>query len=164
MTISHQDLDGNITVIDFSITFGTANLSADKQKIVINYTGFAYPELNAVSIDTYEYSLDNGSTWSEMTPSESTQLTGLSFTESGEENTFEWMAKEDVGVDFYNKTLRIRFNAVSGSDETGLTYTSYYFARETTNTAKDAADRLPFPENYAGISGRQLIQDLAPKL
>jgi len=164
MAINHKDIDGLIEVTDFSIMFGAASVSSDKQKVVINYTGYAFPELANVALDTYEYSLDNGSTWSAMTPSGATQLTSLSFTEAGAAHTFEWMAKDDEGMAFYNKTLRVRINAVSGLDETGLTYASYYLEHATENLADQADKQSSFPDSYAGMSGNELMRQLAPRL
>jgi hypothetical protein len=164
MAINHKDLDGLISVYDFTIVFGTAAMSADKQKLVINYTGYAFPELAAVELDTYEYSLDNGATWTAMTPSGTTQLTGLAFTETGTAQTFEWMAKEDEGTAFYNQTLRVRINAVEGFSETGLISTSYYIERATTNLASEAAMASQFPDSYPGMSGNELMRNLAPRL
>jgi hypothetical protein len=154
MTIGHHDLDGMISVIDFSLTFGSAVLSADKQSLVISYMGYAYPELTNVAIDTYEYSLDNGTTWSEMTTSST--ITGLTFSENGTAHTFEWEAKTDAGMDFYNISLR-------GVEETGLTYTSFYLDRAVQNLST-AATASPFPDSYSGQSGADLVRALAPKL
>jgi hypothetical protein len=163
MAINHHDLDGTISVIDFSLTFGTTSLSSDKQKVVISYTGYAYPELSNVALDTYEYSLDNGSTWTSMTPSGSTPLTSLSFTEAGTAHTFEWMAKEDAEMNFYNTNVRIRINAISGIEETGLTYGSFYLERAVENLST-AAQASSFPDSYSGQSGADLVRLLAPKL
>jgi hypothetical protein len=163
MAINHKDLDGFIEVTDFALIFSTAALSADKQKVVINYVGYGYPELSNVEIDTYEYSLDNGSTWTAMTPSGSTQLTSLAFSEAGTAHTFEWMAKEDEGMDFYNTNLRVRFNAISGVDSTGLIYTSYVFERGVTNLSQQTV-QSPFPDSYAGESGWEITQALAPRV
>lgn len=160
MPTNHHDVDGTISVTDFSILPGTAALSSDKQSIVISYTGYSYPERTDVAISTYEYSLDNGTTWSSMTTSST--ITGLTFSEDGTAHTFEWEAKADEGMDFYNTNIRVRFNATSGSDETGLTYTSYIFEREVTNLST-AAEDSPFPDSYGGLSGSDLLK-MAPKL
>jgi len=164
MAVNHRDFDGDIAVIDFAIVFGAAALSSDKQKVVISYTGYAYPELANVELDTYEYSLDNGSTWTAMTPSGSTQLTGLAFTEAGTAHTFEWMAKDDEGMAFYNVTFRVRMNGVSGADETGLTYGSFYLERNVIDYTAEDAMQLSFPDSYPGMSGYELKQQLAPKM
>jgi len=163
MTIGNKNLDGEISVTDFSISFGSAAVSADHQKVVINYTGYASPELIDVVLDSYEYSLDNDTTWETMTPSAGTDLTSLIFSEAGTAQTFEWEAKTDEGTSFYNTNLRVRINATSGSEETGVTSTSYYFVRLTTNTSV-AGQQSPFPESYSGKSGTELIEGLAPRL
>jgi len=163
MALGKKDLIGDISVIDFRIVFGTAAVSSDHQKVVINYTGYAFPALANGELTTYEYSLDNGSTWQAMTPSSGTDLTSLGFSAGGTAHTFEWEAKADEGTDFYNVTVRIRMNAESGSDETGVTSTSYYFERTSTNVAQ-SAQPSPFPESYAGQSGNELMRGLAPRL
>lgn len=162
MAISHFDLEGTISVIDFRIVIGSAVMSADKQKLVISYTGYAYPEKLDVTLETYDYSLDNGVTWEQMTTASA--VTSLSFTEDGTVHTLEWQAKADEGTNFYNKTLRIRMNGVSDPDETGLTYKSYYLSRPVENLADQAATQSTFPDSYAGTSGYKLLQQLAPKL
>lgn len=163
MTIGNKNLSGDISVTDFRIVFGSAAVSSDHQKVAIDYTGYASPELADGALTTYEYSLDNGSTWQAMTPSSGTDLTSLAFTEAGTPHTFEWEAKEDEGTDFYNVTVRIRMNAESGSNETGLTSTSYYFERTVSNIAQ-FAEPSSFPDSYAGQSGNELMRGLAPRL
>jgi len=163
MTIGNKNFDGEISVTDFSISFGSAAVSSDHQKVVINFTGYASPELTNVALDSYEYSLDNGTTWENMTPSSGTVLTSLTFSEAGTAHTFEWEAKTDEGTAFYNTTIRVRINATSGSEETGLTSASYYFERETTDTSA-ATRQSPFPDSYSGKSGTELIEGLAPRL
>lgn len=162
MTIGNKNLSGDISVTDFRIVFGTAAVSSDHQKVVINYTGYASPELSNGALSAYEYSLDNGTTWSSMTPSSGTDLTSLGFTEAGTAHTFEWEAKTDEGTSFYNTTVRIRLNAESGSEDTGLTSTSYYFERAQSNV--QPAPDSPFPDSYAGQSGNELMRGLAPRL
>jgi len=162
MATNYQDIDGSISVIDFSITLGLISLSSDKQKVVVNYTGYAYPERTDVAITAYEYSLDNGVTWATMTPSESTIVTDLTFSEAGTAQTFEWQAKADEGVDFYNVPLRIRLQGTSGEDLTSYAYGSYLLERAIQNLST-ILENSPFPSNYSGISGSDLKQ-FAPKL
>lgn len=163
MSLNHYDIEGEISVTDFSITLGTGALSSDKQSIVLNYTGYAYPEKTDVEISVYEYSLDNGTTWSAMTPSISTVLTSLTFSESGTAHTFEWESKEDEGMDFYNTNLRVRLRGISGLDDTGLSYGSYLFERAVQNLSTISVSP-EFPDSYSGISGSDLTRQLAPRL
>jgi hypothetical protein len=161
MAISHFDLEGDISITDFRIVFGSAALSADKQKVVISYTGYAYPAKSDVDLDSYDYSLDNGVTWSQMTTAST--VTSLTFAEAGTAHTLEWAAKEDEEMNFYNQTLHIRMTGTSGADETGMTSTSYYLERAVENLAQQAT-QSEFPDSYGGMSGSELLQQLAPKL
>jgi len=163
MATSYYDIEGSISVIDFSATIGASVVSSDKQKVIISYTGLAYPEKTDVALTTYQYSLDNGTTWYTMTPSSSTELSDLTFSSSGTTNSFEWEAKSDVGVDFYNITLRVRLRFTSGSDITSLSYKAYTFERITQNQATFES-KSPFPDSYGGTSGSSLARQYAPKL
>jgi hypothetical protein len=162
MTTSYKAFSGEISVTDFFIIFGAATISADKQKVVISYKGYASPALSDVVLSAYQYSIDNGSTWSAMTASAGTELSDLAFGLTGTSHTFEWEAKTDVDTAFYNISLRVRFNATSGVTSTGLTSGNFYFPRVTTNSTP-VQTQLAFPASYAGQSGADLLKSLAPK-
>jgi len=160
MALDQFDLDGYIKVIDFTLTIDSVVLSTDKQKLEITFTGYSFPERTDVDLYSYEYSLDNGVSWDTMTTSST--ITGLTFEEEGTEHTFEWDVKDDAGMAFYNIPLRIRFNAISGVDETGLVSGTFYLERiiENLSTENSAS---PFPDSYSGLSGSDLMQN-APKV
>lgn len=159
--MAYEDLAGDIAVYDYRITYGVPSLSTDKQSVIIPYNGIADPALTSALV-VYKYSLDNGTSWSDMTPSSTTQLTGLSFTASGTSLSFEWESKADIGVSMYNTTIRIKLQAQSGSLTTAEATYNLYFERTSTNLAQQA-DSAPFPDDYSGIPGNELLVN-APKL
>lgn len=158
--MSYRNLAGDILVYDFRISFNTPYLSTNKQKIIIPYQGVGNPTLTA-SLVLYKYSLDNGATWYDMTPSTGTQLVGLAFSPTGTAHTFEWESKTDIGTSMYNTSIRIKLKAQSGSIMTDEAPYSLYFERTTTNLAAQA-ESAPFPDDFSGVPGNELLRN-APK-
>jgi len=158
--MSLKNLPADIQTYDFKVVFGVPSLSSDKQKVEIPYTGIADAALTA-DIVVYDYSTDNGSTWEQMTPSSGTTLTGLSFTASGSSFQFDWEAKADLGLSLYNQTLRIRLQAESGGILSNLGLYQVYFERSVSDPSLDQ-ENVPFPEDYKGVPGEQLLTN-APR-
>lgn len=161
MATGNKNITGAVEIRDFEITFGTIELVSNKSQMSFTYYGYAYPEYTNASLTTYDYSTDNGTTWSQMTPSDDTDLTGLSFTETGEELTFKWEVKTDLGTSFYNTTVRIRMQALSGSTYSDLSSTSVLFSRSVSNLSSQNQAN-PFPNDYSGVDGTELMKN-APK-
>ncbi|MBD3261250.1 MAG: hypothetical protein GF334_06130 [Candidatus Altiarchaeales archaeon] len=161
MTIGNRNITGSVEIRDFEITFGAIELVSNKSQMKFTYTGYAYPEYTNASLTVYDYSTDNGTTWSQMTASSDTDLAGLSFTEDGTTLTFKWEVKTDLGTSFYNKTLRIRMRALSGSTYSDLSTTSVLFSRSVSNVSTQN-QAVPFPSDYSGVDGSELMKN-APK-
>ena len=156
-----RNITAAIEAYDFRVTFNIPTLSADKQQVLISYNGFASPILTA-ALTTYEYSMDNGTTWSAMTASGDTTLTGLAFTVAGASLMFKWQAKTDIGTNLYNRQIRIRLRATSGAIVSDYSMYTLFFERLSTNVAADAESNNPFPEDYSGVPGNELLNN-APK-
>jgi hypothetical protein len=161
--MSFENLSGDITVYGLSISLGQPAVSSNKQYIEIPYKGVTDPSSNTVVMSKYQYSLDNGATYSDMTPVSASDTSNLSFSDSGSLLTFRWDAKKDLGADLYNKSIKIVLQAT----EFGLTSTevsrSFYFQRNLTNVAAERAKK-PFPDSYDGISGSKYKQDKLPRV
>lgn len=160
------NLVGRVNVIDFSISIGISSLSADFQKVIIPFTGTANPaQTSSVNIVSYEYSIDNGSTWNSMTlDSAESDTDNLTFDTDGEEYSLTWQAKTDIGTQIYNNSIQIRLNAQAtfGSDTvTVVKMTLVSFPRSVSNQAK-VGSSSPFPEDYSGILGEKLLTN-APR-
>lgn len=159
------DLSGRINTLDFAMVIGSAALSADFQKVTIPYTGSANPaRTSSVDIVSTEYSLDDGVTWADMTlDSGSSDTTNLTFDADGESYNIVWMAKADIGTQVYNNNIKIRFRAQDafGADTVVATKMRYlFFPRTVSNQV--AATSSPFPNDYAGIPGMDLLKN-APR-
>lgn len=160
------NLAGRVNVVDFAIAFGTATQSTDFQKITIPFTGSANPaRTSSVNLTLYQYSLDDGTTWSNMTiDSGSSDTSNLTFDVNGESFELVWLAKTDLGTRIYNRNIKIRFRAQSifGTDTINTTKTRYiYFPRTVTNQAEET-DSSPFPADYSGTQGNKLLKN-APR-
>lgn len=166
MAVGTKNIQGSIKAYDFRIAFKTPVLSSNKQQVVLDYYGIANPVLTA-SITTYQYSTDNGTTWNTMTPSGDTTLSGLGFTTTGvpvsaSTFTFKWEFKTDIGTNLYNNLVRVRLQATSGSLVTAYASYTLNFERTVTNVAQQQ-ENIPFPSDYAGIPGTDLLEN-APKI
>ena len=153
---------GNVSVYELKIGLGQPAISSDKQGIDFPYKGYADPASSTVALAKYQYSLDNGVTYSDMTPVSAADISDLSFNPSGNDLVFHWDAKIDLGDNLYNVPFRVLFQAA----EYGLTSTeiSRYvvFERTTTNVAALRAKKV-FPDNYNGTSGSEFLQGKIPK-
>jgi hypothetical protein len=156
-----KDFKGDIKVYNFRITYGVPSLTSNKQGILIPYNGIAEPALTA-NITSYDYSMDNGSTWTAMTPSGGTSLTGLSFTPSGASLNFTWLSKSQIGLSMYNNQIRIRLRATSGALLTAYAMYTLYFERTAVNLRAQQTGS-PFPSDYSGVPGSDLLEN-APKV
>jgi hypothetical protein len=154
----YKNLRGDILVRDFRITYGVPSLNANKTQVDLPYKGWANPILT-VNITAYEYSMDNGTTWSSMTTSSG--ITGLPFTTAGASFLFTWDAATDEGMNRYNNFIRVRLQATSGAHVTDYAYYTLYFERIQTNLAAIGAN-IPFPADYSGIPPSDLMKN-APK-
>ena len=160
--MAYTDLTGDISVHEFRISYSVPSLSSDKQKVNITYKGIADPA-STVILTKYKYSMDNGTTWEDMTPSSGTSLTGLSFTPSGSTLQFEWEAKQDIGNSLYNNSIKVLLQAYDAASMIVSNEAIYnlYFERVRTNL--QAADSgAAFSDTYAGIPGNELLEK-APK-
>ena len=160
MAVGNVDIQGDITAYDFRAPIQVPTLSTDKQQVLIPYLGIASPILTA-NLTSYQYSMDNGVTWSTMTPSGDSVLTSLSFTVSGTSLLIKWEFKEDIGTTLYNNFVRIRIRATSGIILSNYGMYTLNFERTVTNVAQ-ANENVPFPQDYAGIPGTDLLVN-APK-
>jgi hypothetical protein len=161
--MSFNNFTGDISVYGLSIKLGQPAISSNKQYIEIPYVGIASPASNTVSIIKYQYSLDNGVTYLNMTPMDSSDITNLSFNEDGNAIRFKWNAKADIGNDLYNKSI----NVILQASEFGLTSAeatrSVYLNRTTTDVAAERAKKV-FPDTYGGIPGSVYMQNKLPKI
>lgn len=155
-----KNLPSSLSVVTFKIVVGTPTLSSDFQSINIPYVGTANPARSSVSLSTYEYSLDGGTTWDTMTASSATSVSGLSFGTSGTSLNFEWEARADIGGSIYNTAIMFRFIATEGGVSTLPATKSVSFTRQTVDQA--AENESPFPESYKGTPGYRLMSQ-APR-
>lgn len=160
MTIGVKNLPSSLSVVTFKIVVGTPTLSSDFQSINIPYTGTANPARSGVSLSSYEYSLDGGTTWDTMTASSTTDTSGLTFGTGGTSLNFEWEARADIGGSIYNTAIMIRFIATQGGVSTLAATKSVIFNRTTVNQATE--DESPFPSSYKGTPG-YLLMNQAPR-
>lgn len=160
MSLATKNVPGSVYTHVFSINTSAPTFTYNNTRALFSYIGTANPILTA-NLTTYEYSLD-GSSWTAMTPSGSTVTTGLAFTITGASFSFEWMIKQDLGDDIYNKNIYVRFQATSGAYSTSLLSYTVYFEKSVTNEAQQ--EQLSYlPDDYSGIDGGDLIKELAPK-
>lgn len=155
------NLPGRVNVVDFSVVIGTVSMSADFQKITIPFTGSANPaKTSSVNIVTYQYSLDDGTTWSNMTLDiGSSDTANLTFDVDGEDYELVWNVKTDLGTQVYNNSIKIKIQAQAtfGTDSITATRMKYiYFPRVVTDEA--ATSESPFPLDYSGVPGNDLLK------
>jgi len=154
-----RDFTGTLDIHDFRMVVSGVTLNDDSSIATIAYKGIASPSATC-SLATYQYSADNGTTWTTMTTSSAT--TGLSFVASpGYSGTLLWQVKTDLGTLRYNTTLRIRFRANDGSLTTNYAMYSFTIVRIQTDLSA-TRNRPAFPNDYAGIAGGDLMKN-APK-
>lgn len=158
------NLPGRVNIVDFSITFGNPTQSSDFLKVTIPFTGKANPaKTSSVDLTSYEYSLDDGSTWSTMTAASGSDTSNLTFNVAGTDHSFIWQAKNDIGTRLYNNYIKIRFIATAtfSGDSVTTTSTRYIYITRSVSDQGAATDS-PFPEDYSGIQGRDLLKN-APR-
>lgn len=160
MTIGVKNLTTSLSAVAFKIAIGTPTLSSDFQSINIPYTGTADPARSGVSLSSYEYSLDGGTTWDTMTASSTTDVAGLTFGTGGTSLNFEWEARADIGGSIYNTAIMIRLIGTQGGISTLAATKSVIFSRSTVDQAAD--DESPFPASYKGTPG-YLLMNQAPR-
>jgi len=159
-TIEVKNLDTELSVVQFKVKIGTPTLSSDFQSINIPYTGTADPERSGVSLSSFEYSIDGGSTWDEMTESSDTDINDLTFSSEGTSLNFEWEARSDLGGSIYNTSIMVRLIASQGGLSTTAATKSVIFLRTVTNESEE--DESTFPSSYKGIPGYRLMNQ-APR-
>jgi hypothetical protein len=154
----YTNLLGSIVIKDFRVIVGIPTITSDRLCVSIPYTGIANPALTA-DLSVYEYSTNNGTTWSTMTTSST--VTNLSFTTAGASFTLVWAADTDISTLLFNNYLRIRVKAESGLYESAYATAILYFEKTIINP-QTATQNVPFPEDYRGIPGSDLLEK-APK-
>jgi hypothetical protein len=157
----YKDLSADLNVITFKIVIGNPILSADFQNLAIPYVGTANPQLTDVDITDYEFSINNGVSYSSMTLTGSV-ITGLTFGTAGTAHTLTWAAKTDLSTLLYNTQLVIRlmgYSATQGLSTLPATK-SFIVPREVTQA--NLANTSPFPPSYKGLFGPELLKN-APK-
>lgn len=157
--IGTKNLGGDLNVIDFKISkIDEPILSADFKQITLAFTGIANPENTDVELVAYEYSTDNGITWSTMTTESS--LTGLTFSTTGTVNNLVWDIKEDLST-IYNVTIKIRFRAQATFDSkvilTDYKVRSIYLSKIIVQNSP--VKESVFPPEYSGTPGSSLMKN-----
>lgn len=160
MAIGLVDLQAAIGVYRFQIMIGTPSFDVTHTNLVIPYTTYGNPALVG-NLTIYEYSLD-GVVWTAMTAEAGTVTTNLTFSPTGEAQTFTWRLKADIGQNIYNKSIVIRLQATSGAVNTALAVYNAYFSKTVVNEEL-AQSTYKLPEDYSGISGSDLLEK-APKV
>jgi len=157
------DLQGTINVYELKMTVGESAIdtASSYRNINITYTGIASPLDSDVDIITAQYSIDSGTSWEDMTPTAGTVTKGLTFIASGEEYTYGWQARTDIGSEMYNNAIRIRFK-VSGALGNSLYATKTILFERTVNPPTTSESIVLFPDDYAGVFGGSLLVN-APK-
>ena len=153
MSLNYLNIPLDINVIDFKISnIAEPVLSSDFTKVTLVFTGVANPENSDVSLITYQYSLDNGVTWFNMTTS--SDLEDLDFTPVGLPYNFVWAIKEDIGNSIYNIPIKIRFEAQAtfGSDILQTAYKLKTITIVKTVIIPEANVPPIFPADYTGVS------------
>jgi len=157
-----ENFTGDISVYGLSIKIGLPTVSADRQHILIPYIGTADPDSETVSLSKYRYSLDNGVTYKDMTPLDTSEVSNLSFSPEGNSLIFKWDAKSDLNGDFYNKPIRIILQASEFGFNSAEVGGYFNFKRELINIADLNAIKV-FPDYYEGISGNEFKNKKLPK-
>jgi hypothetical protein len=169
-----QNLGANFDAVDFNMPNIIApTLTSNFTQAAFSYIGIAgygvpgtsgVTGISGVVLTDYDYSIDNGTTWNQM--STTSGVTGLYFAPAPNGNSipFVWNIREDLSQ-IYNFTIKIRLAAQGtfGSDvpiSTGYLITYMYFPKTVTVSSPIATSVLP-PE-YAGVAGYTLLQN-APK-
>ena len=160
--MSFQNLQGDVTVYALSVKLGMPAISSNKQYIDIPYVGVSSPDSSTIAMIKYQYSLDGGATYADMTPVSNASISNLNFTEAGTDLTFEWDAKKDIGNDLYNRTLTIVLQA-EGFDLTSSEVSRSFIFNKTTINAETERAKKPFPDTYQGIDGNKYKQSKMPR-
>ena len=160
--VNKKELPADIYVKSLNIAFGSIVISSDHQNVEINYTGTGDPSTMAVFLLKYQYSTDNGSTWTTMSATVDTDLTGLTFTPTGNALIFKWKAKEALGSDLYNNLILLKMQAQNGTDVTAEILRSVAFEREQSEQQTARNSSSPFPDDYSGVGVSDLLKN-APK-
>lgn len=151
-----KNLEFTLTIYNFKLNINKPYLSGPY--IFIPYIGIASPTLaNNVSLDTYQYSID-GINWENLTPTEDTIITGLTFTPQGNEYIFKWSPTNRKTL--FNKDIFIKMRAHVGPMYTAITTITVYFQKIINTETKNISMELPL--DYRGIDGTDLLKR-APK-
>jgi len=164
--ISTFNIASYLNVVDFNISsISTPVLSTDFTKATLTYVGIANPTNTSVNLTAYQYSLDGGVTWSNMTACAGSNITGLTFSPTGNSYSFIWSIRNNVGSNIYNRSIQIRFDATAtfGPD---IIITNY---KQNTVYLPKVVSILNIPvvpvfsPSYAGVVGSSLLKN-APKI
>jgi len=159
MATGFSNLNASIDVYELQVVLGVPNVDADSgyQNVIIPYTGVGNPSDSSVSITRAWYSLDNGSTWSVMTPASGNISTGLTFSTSGTSLEYKWAARTDLGSNLYNTLIKIAFMATGTKGASLQTSRNALFNRTTVNQASTPSQAVSLPDDYKGVFGNELL-------
>lgn len=160
--MSFNNFTGAVTVYGLSVRIGSPSISSNKQCIEVPYIGVSDPDSATVSMVKYQYSLDNGVTYLDMTPVSSADTTNISFSSSGTNLKFNWDAKKDIGSNLYNTNIRVVLQASEFGLNSSEATRSFVFPRSSTNIEEEKA-RKAFPDTYEGISGGDYVKSKLPR-
>ena len=159
--VDYKDIPADVNVVDFKISKISDPVMSDNfNNTILVFTGVANPENINVSLISYQYSLNNGATWLNMTAAAGSELTGLIFSPAGEDHNFVWAIKGDIGSSIYNIPIKIRFRAQATF---GLDTVFTMYKQRTITIIKNViipeTNVLPiFPADYSGVLGSSLIK------
>jgi hypothetical protein len=159
-----SNLAASIDVYELQIVLGLPAIQATGgfKDVHIPYTGIGNPEDTSVDITRAWYSLDDGATWSVMTPTTDNVSTGLTFSPSGTPLTFKWQARADLGSSLYNNLIKIAFKASGTKGDSLQTTRNAIFERATVDQSSTVSQSVQLPDDYAGVFGNELLVN-APK-
>lgn len=159
MAVDFLNLQGSVDIAGLSITIGVPYLNNNFKDIIIPYVGTSNPATNVAAISLAQYSLNGGTTWSDMTPTAGTSVTGLTFTTAGTSLSYGWRARNDIGGSIYNTSILIRFRVTAGGFTSAIASKTILFTRTTENLNSTQRTQDPFPVDYSGVAGWELLRN-----
>lgn len=159
MAVDFKNLQASTDIAVLKIDIGVPYLSSDFRNLVIPYVGTADPASSAVTLSKAQYSLNSGATWLDMTAAPGVITTGLTFSTIGTSLSYTWRARNDIGARIYNTTFMIRFQATAGGFTSLFASKNVFFDRVTNNLSSNVRTQDPFPSDYSGMPGWDLLRN-----
>lgn len=137
----------------FTINFGIPTRAPGSGTVQLPFTGY-YEDNSPVDITLAQYSL-NGTLFQNASALSASDTDNLVFGPDGVGHVFNWKASEDLGNDFFNKTIYFKMQATSPEFVSSISETTFTIVKVTTTGSKK--DEVVFPGFYKGTSGNSIL-------